>query len=152
MTLPPRAAAGFLVAVLSATKLLAQTTPDQPPTVGTASPDNPPAANTASIPSPAGTLGVAAVKLDSGWRASKLIGASVYNEHDEKIGSVDDLIMTPSDKVVVAVIQVGGFLGVGGKLVAVPYNRVRMGNGHVSIAGASKEALGALPAFTYGDG
>jgi sporulation protein YlmC with PRC-barrel domain len=121
------------------------------PAIGTATPANPPAANQASVASPAGTLAVAVVKMDSGWRASKLIGASVYNEHNEKIGSVDDLILTQDDKVVVAVISVGGFLGIGSKLVAVPYEQVHTANGHVNIIGATKDALNALPAFTYGN-
>src|SRR5690349_1091926 len=68
-----------------------------------------------------GTVAVSQLKLVSGLRASKLIGAAVYNDANEKIGTVDDLILTSEDKAVAAIIQVGGFLGAGGKLVAVPY-------------------------------
>jgi sporulation protein YlmC with PRC-barrel domain len=137
-----------LAAALLAQPALAQTDAARP-AVGTATPDTPPAANTASVASPSGTLGVASVKLDRGWRASKLIGSTVYNEQNEKIGSVDDLIVTPSDKVVMAVISVGGFLGIGSKLVAVPYDQIHVDNGHVSIIGADKNTLTALPSFTY---
>ena len=54
-------------------------------------------------------------------RASKLIGAAVYNDRDEKVGSVDDVIMGKDNKADDVVVSVGGFLGMGNKLVAVPY-------------------------------
>ncbi len=103
-----------------------------------------------ATPGPAGTLAVSQVKLANGLRASKLIGASVYNEANEKIGTVDDLILSTEDKAVVAVIQVGGFLGAGGKLVAVPYTQLRLEKDNkVVMAGATKDELNALPSFTY---
>jgi hypothetical protein len=57
----------------------------------------------------------------AGYRASELIGSSVVNDRDERIGSVDDLMIGCDDRVLVAILQVGGFLGLGGKLIAVPY-------------------------------
>lgn len=97
------------------------------------------------------TLAVATVKLDNGWRASKVIGSAVYNEQNQKVGSVDDLILTPSDKVVVAVISVGGFLGIGSKLVVVPFDKLHFGTDNkVTMAGATKESLNAMPGFSYG--
>jgi hypothetical protein len=119
---------------------------------GPATPDATPGANQASVASPAGTLGVASVKLSNGWRASKTVGAAVYNDQNQKIGSVDDLILTQQDKVVVAVIAVGGFLGIGAKLVAVPFSQLRVDGDHMVLAGATKDALNGLPAFTYGNG
>lgn len=95
------------------------------------------------------TLAVATVKLDNGWRASKVIGSAVYNDQNQKVGSVDDLIVTPSDKVVVAVISVGGFLGIGSKLVVVPFDQLHFGNDKVTLAGATKDSLQAMPGFTY---
>jgi hypothetical protein len=55
-----------------------------------------------------------------GYRTSKLMGSDVVNDHDERIGTIDDIIIG-RDRVLFAVIQVGGFLGLGGHLVAVPY-------------------------------
>lgn len=55
-------------------------------------------------------------------RASKLIGASVYNDRNEKIGSVDDLVLGKDNKADEVIVSVGGFLGMGTKLVAVPYH------------------------------
>jgi hypothetical protein len=69
-------------------------------------------------------LKVATVKLEQGLRASKLIGTAVYNEQNTEIGSVDNLLLIDEDKVAVAIISVGGFLGIGSKLVPVPYDQL----------------------------
>jgi len=75
----------------------------------------------------------------------------VNNEQDQKVGSIDDLILTREDKVVVAIVSVGGFLGIGSKLVAIPWAQFRFGaDNQVQLPGASKEALNGMPAFTYG--
>ena len=79
----------------------------------------PPPAGTANMP-----LKVATVKLEKGLRASKLIGTAVYNEQNTEIGSVDNLLLIDEDKVAVAIISVGGFLGIGSKLVPVPYDQL----------------------------
>ena len=98
-----------------------------------------------------GTLAVSQLKLVNGLRISKLIGAAIYNEANEKVGTVDDLILTSEDKAVVAIIQVGGFLGAGGKLVAVPYHQLQMDKENkLLMTGANKELLTAMPGFTYG--
>jgi sporulation protein YlmC with PRC-barrel domain len=94
---------------------------------------------------------VDAKPLAEAYRASKLIGASVVNDKNEKIGSVDDLIVTPADRVLFAVISVGGFLGINGRLVAVPYSSLTVDEkgGKVTLPGATKDALTKLPAFHY---
>ena len=85
------------------------------------------------------------------FRASKLIGASVVNDKNEKIGSIDDLIITPTDHVLFAVISVGGFLGVNSRLVAVPYTSLQIDDKgrRVVLPGATKDALSKLPLFHY---
>lgn len=87
--------------------------------------------------------------ISTGWRASKIIGSTVTNEANEKIGTVDDLIVTADQKVPVAVLSVGGFLGVGNKLVLVPYTRLSIVNKQLVVAGATAESLKSLPAYTY---
>ncbi len=47
------------------------------------------------------------------WRASKLVGVNVYNEANEKIGDIGDVILDKSGKVENVVLGVGGFLGMG---------------------------------------
>jgi sporulation protein YlmC with PRC-barrel domain len=98
-----------------------------------------------------GTVAVSQIKLANGLRASKLIGAPVFNEANERVGSVDDLILAPDDKAAVAIVQVGGFLGVGGKLVAVPYHQLQVDKDNkVVMAGATKDSLNGMPSFSYG--
>lgn len=84
-----------------------------------------------------------------GHRASKLIGAPVYNEQEERIGSVDDLIISPDRSVSFAVVSVGGFLGLGGRLVAIPVEQLQEKEDRLVLPGATKEALAKLPEFQY---
>jgi hypothetical protein len=60
--------------------------------------------------------------------------------------------VTPTDRVLFAVISVGGFLGINGRLVVVPYSTLKVDDqGHdVVLPGASKDALSKLPPFHYG--
>jgi len=75
-------------------------------------------------PQPVSSQAVELVVVDvaavaKGYRTSKLTGSDVVNDHDERIGTIDDIIIG-RDRVLFAVVQVGGFLGLGGHLVAVP--------------------------------
>jgi len=99
--------------------------------------------------------GVSLVKVDlsvvgQGYRMSKLLGSSVSNDKSEKIGTLDDVI---SDKKQLnfAILQVGGFLGLGGHLVAVPYESLVIDDKgqKITLPGASKEALKNLAEFHY---
>jgi sporulation protein YlmC with PRC-barrel domain len=91
---------------------------------------------------------------DGAARASKVIGSSVYNDRDEKVGSIDDLVIG-RDGNVSAVLSVGGFLGMGSKYVQVPYSNLTFGNtqkdsdNRVVLKGATKESLKSDPGFTY---
>ena len=102
--------------------------------------------------------GVQLVKVDlsvvaKGYRMSKLIGSSsVINDKNEKIGTVDDVIADKDKKQLsFAVLQVGGFLGLGGRLVAVPYDSLVIDdNGQkITLPGASKDELKKLSEFNY---
>jgi hypothetical protein len=88
---------------------------------------------------------VAAVSL--GYRATQLIGRPVSNG-TENIGKIDDLIVG-RDKVLFAIIGVGGFLGIGERLVAIPYNTLAVTSQSIVLRGATKAAVGKLPAFHY---
>jgi sporulation protein YlmC with PRC-barrel domain len=59
------------------------------------------------------------------WSASKLIGLSVLNNDDQKIGSISELIVDRSGKLEAVVVGVGGFLGLGEHYVAVPYSQIK---------------------------
>jgi sporulation protein YlmC with PRC-barrel domain len=83
-----------------------------------------------------------------GYRASKLIGRPVTNSRGEEIGRIDDLVVG-ADKVLFAIIGVGGFLGVGQHLVVAPYNKLTVTAKAIVLPGATKEALRKLPEFHY---
>ena len=87
-------------------------------------------------------------------RASKVIGSAVYNSHDEKVGSIDDLLIAKDGRMT-AVISVGGFLGMDTKYVEVPYADQTFGNtqkdsdNRVVLKGATKESLKTQAAYSY---
>ena len=87
--------------------------------------------------------------LATGYRTSKVVGSTVVNETNETVGIIDDLIVTPGDKVPFAVLSVGGFLGMGTKFVVVPYNSLQVRDNKMVLAGATKESLKSLPEFKY---
>jgi sporulation protein YlmC with PRC-barrel domain len=101
--------------------------------------------------------GVQLIKVDlsvvaKGYRMSKLIGSSVTNDKNEKIGTVDDVIADRDKKQLnFAVLQVGGFLGLGGHLVAVPYDSLVVDDSgqKITLPGASKDELKKLSEFNY---
>lgn len=160
-SLPSAGAILVLAATLAGpATALAQSTPaPNAPAPNTAAPATAPATPGATAPAQASPqpgapqLVVASVKLNGGWRASKLIGAAVYDDQNHKIGSVDDLIMTGQNTVADAILSVGGFLGIGNKLIAVPFDQLRYDpaskDAKVVMQGASKDTLAAMPSFTY---
>ena len=69
------------------------------------------------------------------WRASKMAGVKVYNDANENIGSINDLLMDKSGAIKTAVIGVGGFLGMGEHLVAIPYEKLKFVNEAIAYTG-----------------
>jgi hypothetical protein len=98
-------------------------------------------------PQPVSRVDVTA--LADGYRVSKIIGAPVVNDNHDTIGKIDDLLVARQDRVLYAVLSVGGFLGVGSKLVAVPYQSLQISDKDLVLPGGSKDALKALPEFKY---
>jgi sporulation protein YlmC with PRC-barrel domain len=83
--------------------------------------------------------------------ASDMIGARIYNAADDSVGTIDDIIVSTEGTVEGVVIGVGGFLGIGRKLVAVEMSQISV---HADAAGnprllldATREALEAAPEF-----
>jgi sporulation protein YlmC with PRC-barrel domain len=79
-------------------------------------------------------------------RASKLIGSSVYDVQNQDIGSVKDIVVSRSGQISAVVIDVGSFLGMGGKYVAVSMNDLKTDNNRLTL-GRTKDQLKAAPAF-----
>ncbi len=90
--------------------------------------------------------------LATGYRTSKVVGSTVVNEANETVGTIDDLIVTPSEKVPFAVLSVGGFLGMDAKYVVVPFASLQVQDKRMVLPGATKDSLKALPAFKYNTG
>ena len=74
------------------------------------------------------------------WRASKLVGLNVYNDSNESLGSINDLLTEKGGNIKAVVIGVGGFLGVGEHLVAVPLDKVKFVDEPIAYTGASSGA------------
>jgi len=89
-----------IAAGLAGTALLATVAFAQNPTATT---DKAPAAATTTTTTTA----------SGEWRASKMAGLKIYNDANESIGSINDLLMDKSGAIKIAVIGVGGFLGMG---------------------------------------
>jgi sporulation protein YlmC with PRC-barrel domain len=85
------------------------------------------------------------------WRSSKLVGLNVYNDSNESLGSINDLLTDKSGNIKAVVIGVGGFLGVGEHLVAVAFDKVKFVDDPIAYTGASTSAPatgGARPSTT----
>lgn len=85
----------------------------------------------------------------TGYRTSKVVGSTVLNEVNETVGTIDDLIVTPTEKVPFAVLSVGGFLGMGSKYVVVPFSSLEVQDKKMVLRGATKDSLKSLPEFKY---
>jgi sporulation protein YlmC with PRC-barrel domain len=79
----------------------------------------------------------ASSSFQGNWRASKMAGLSVYNDKNESVGSINDMLTDKSGNIKAVVIGVGGFLGVGEHLVAVPFDKVKFVSEPVAYAVAS---------------
>jgi sporulation protein YlmC with PRC-barrel domain len=98
-------------------------------------------------------LGVTVIELDDvikGFSAQRdLLGQAVYNDKDEKIGKVEDLIITRERFAPYAIVSTGGFLGIGAHDVAIPTGQFRMTGDRLVLAGATKDLIRAMPPFAY---
>jgi sporulation protein YlmC with PRC-barrel domain len=115
-------------------------------------------------PATSNTGSMGAMNMDTGnwmtqekpgqWRASKLDGLNVYNNNNEKIGDIKEMLLDNSGKVEAVVIGVGGFLGMGEHDVAVPFDQIKFVNeprANVSASNANPPAAApgtAAPAGT----
>ena len=108
---------------------------------------------------PAGTMATTAAPMTTAaggfitqgqkgqWRASKLVGVDIYNNADENIGEVNELLVDGSGRVLAVIVGVGGFLGIGEKNVALPFETVKWSDTPRQVAAnANPPAAGAGPA------
>ena len=99
------------------------------------------------------TLGVTVTELRDvmdGWSAKRqIIGQSVYNDKQERIGTVEDIIISPDKTVSYGIVGAGGFLGFDRRDVAIPVKQFQMTEGKLVLPGGTKEALREMPPFEY---
>jgi hypothetical protein len=109
-------------------------------------PDNRAAYAQASTP----IAGIDEAALAGSARASKLIGSRVY-QGDTSIGHIEDVLVDLDRTSLTAVIlSVGGFLGLGDKLVAVPVNQIKVSSEARFTTDLTREQLAGAPAFDFG--
>jgi uncharacterized protein YrrD len=89
-------------------------------------------------------------EVTNGWSVKRsILGQPVYNENDERVGSVDDIIVTPDKAVSYAIVNAGGFLGLTKHNVAIPVYQFKLVDKKLVLPGATKETLKASPEFQY---
>lgn len=98
-------------------------------------------------------VGVATAELRDvtmGWSAKRqVLGKAVFNDQDQRIGTIDDIVIAPDKAVSYAIVGAGGFLGVAKHDVAIPVDAIELVDGKFVIAGATKDALKAMASFEY---
>jgi hypothetical protein len=114
-----------------------------------------PASHSASSSTPMAGASTTAEKTpeyttaDGQIRLGKVVGASVYNDQNQSIGSVDDVLMSKDGKATTAVLSVGGFLGMDSKLVSVPIDQLKVHADKVMMPGATKASLEQMPSYKF---
>jgi len=144
----------LLMPAIGLSMALSANAANAPATSANRATDNPPAA---TAPSPHGS---SAARTDTAAMpdkaaaatdipASKLIGEKVVNDQDERLGKIKDLIVdTTNGKVQYAVVNFGGFLGVGNKLFAYPLEKFQQArDGDHLVLNVDKEKLKGAPGF-----
>jgi uncharacterized protein YrrD len=134
----------FAVASVISTAVMAQTTTPVTPPINT------PAVSPAS---PAIADPFYSMQLTpANWRSTELVGKPVYSRQDERIGEIDELILSSDGRVVAAVVGVGGFLGMGERKVAISFPAMKMARDANAVTkisvDLSKESLKAAPVYT----
>jgi sporulation protein YlmC with PRC-barrel domain len=88
--------------------------------------------------------------VTNGWSVNRqILGQPVYNEKDERVGWVDDIIVTPDKAVSYAIVNAGGFLGLMKHNVAIPASQFKSVDNKIVLPGATKETLKAMPEFNH---
>jgi hypothetical protein len=98
-------------------------------------------------------IGVSAAEMrdvSMGWSTKRtILGQPVFNDKDERVGSIDDIIIAPDKAVSYAIVNAGGFIGLTKHDVAIPVSQLKLVDHKLVLAGATKEALKASPPFQY---
>jgi len=80
------------------------------------------------------------------WRSSKLIGLNVYNDQNEKLGDISEILLDKSGKVEGVVVGVGGFLGVGRHDIKVEMSKLKFVDEPIRTSSATTGSSATAPA------
>jgi sporulation protein YlmC with PRC-barrel domain len=98
-------------------------------------------------------LGVAVTELRdvaTGWSARReVLNQAVFNDKNESIGRIDDIVIAPDKAVSYVIVNAGGFLGVTKHDVAIPVAQLKQTDGKLVLPGATRDALRTSPPFEY---
>ena len=83
-----------------------------------------------------------------GYRVSGFLGERVTTPEGETVGRIDDFIIG-DDKVLMTIISVGGFLGIGDRKVTIPYSSLNISPDRIVLPGGTPDAVNRLPEFNY---
>lgn len=89
-------------------------------------------------------------EVQRGYRTSKLWGRTVWNDRNERIGRIPDVVIGQDD-VPFVILEVGGFLGLGAHMVAVPFKALKINEAarRIVLPGATRDALKNFPEFRF---
>lgn len=97
-----------------------------------------------------GVTRIESTQVAMGWSAKKsILGKVVYTESGQQIGKVEDLIISPEKNLSYLIVGAGGFIGIGRHNVAILVSQVKSLNGRLVMPGVTKDALKAMPEFSY---
>jgi sporulation protein YlmC with PRC-barrel domain len=152
--------------LLSSVVIVSAFAQSSPPAPSAPPAQTPPMAAPAPASKPADTVAVRPAAQSGQWRASKLVGLNVYNEQNEKLGDISEILLDKSGKVEGVIIGVGGFLGMGQRDIKVEMSKLKFVDepvkssattssdkkwypDHAVLSGATKDQLKAMPEFKY---
>jgi sporulation protein YlmC with PRC-barrel domain len=111
--------------LLSSVVIVSAFAQSSPPAPSAPPAQTPPMAAPAPASKPADTVAARPAAQSGQWRASKLVGLNVYNDQNEKLGDISEILLDKSGKVEGVIIGVGGFLGMGQRDIKVEMSKLK---------------------------
>jgi len=95
---------------------------------------------------------MAGALISGNLSADQLLGAKVSNASGDTIGEIGDLMVDSKNQVTKAIVEVGGFLGIGSKNVAVDLSELKQGADNGFVSTMTKDELTKLPEYKKENG
>jgi sporulation protein YlmC with PRC-barrel domain len=110
----------------------------------------PAAAQVAGATTTTGISIVESTQIAMGWSVKKsLLNKTIYNEMGQKVGKVEDIIISPDKSVSYVIVGAGGFIGMGRHDVAIPVVQIQDQAGKLVMPGATKDMIKSMARFDY---